>query len=388
VAENALFRRFRIPPNNRASGKLELELRCLVRVARTLRGELRTTFRVPWQQRLSALRQGFTSRSAVLYQLGKNDPAAYVSDLGFALRGYKINGFFNPIVGNKLVLAQLLAAYDLPHPRVLALVAKGRLLRMDTESDAAAADELHGLLAESGDALVFRPHWSGGGEGIFFLRRAKLGWSVNGIDATTADVCDLIAGLDRYVVTALVQQASYAHTIFPLAANTLRILTLWDEEAGPFVAGVVHRFGASRSLPIDNWHQGRGGLCASIDVGSATLGPSATLDAQNRLQWMSSHPETGSRIEGVCVPHLQHALDGVLRAARRFPEAPCIGWDAMITDTGYSILEANSPPGLFVWQVHMPLLADERVSRFFGRLGFPVPTKLRASSVRAAADAA
>jgi hypothetical protein len=36
-----------------------------------------------------------------------------------------------------------------------------------------------------------------------------------------------------------------------------------------------------------------------------------------------------------------------------------------MTDEGYSILEANSPPGITVWQVHAPLLRDPRVARFF-----------------------
>ena len=56
---------------------------------------------------------------------------------------------------------------------------------------------------------------------------------------------------------------------------------------------------------------------------------------------------------------------GLLDAARCLPEAPLIGWDVLMTDGGYSILEANSPPGVSVWQVHAPLLADPRVARFF-----------------------
>jgi hypothetical protein len=370
--------RFRIAAT-RSSGRLELELRCLVRLSRALRGELRTSFRVPWRRRLAALRRGFTSKTAVLYQLERNDPAQFVSDLGFAWRGYKISGFFNPIVGNKLILAQVLAGYGIPHPRVLALVVKGRLIGMREPLAAAATDALRTVLSESA-TVVFRPHWAGAGEGIFFLRGDDGSWSINGVAASDSEVSALIAGLDRYVVTAFVQQAAYAANIFPAAANTIRVLTLWDADDGPFVAAAVHRFGTSRSFPIDNWHQGRGGLCAWIDPTSGILGRSATLDAQYRLQWLNSHPETGRPIDGVRVPGFQNALDGILHAARCFPGAPCVGWDAVITDGGFSILEANSPPGLFVWQVHAPLLADERVARFFGRHGFSLPKTRRTES--------
>ena len=40
-----------------------------------------------------------------MYNLDENDPELYLPDLRVALKGYKINGFFNSIIGNKLVLA-------------------------------------------------------------------------------------------------------------------------------------------------------------------------------------------------------------------------------------------------------------------------------------------
>lgn len=367
MADAALERRFGIGRSERSPGDLELELRCLVRVFRAWRGELRTRFPLPWRRRVAALRHGFTSMAAVLYRIGETDPTQYVPDLAFAWRSYKINGFFNPIAGNKLVLSQILAGYGIAHPRVLALVERGRLLAVDDRLTDDRVEALRRLLAES-EPLVFRPHWSGGGEGVFFLAGGGGEWTINGRPATEPDVLELVSGLDRYVVTAFVRQAAYAREIFPDTTNTIRVLTLWDE-GRPFVAAAVHRFGTSRSYPLDNWHQGRGGLCAAIDVESATLGRSATLDARYRLEWRSRHPETGAAIEGVRIPRLHPALDEILRAARCLPGAPCIGWDAVITDDGVSILEANSTPGLYVWQVHAPLLADPRARRFFHEYG-------------------
>jgi hypothetical protein len=362
------FRRFGILPNQRSQGDLEIMLRCTARFVRLLRGEIGSPYPVPWRARLAALRRGFTATAATLYRLDETDLRDYVPDLAFAYHGYKINGFLNPIVGNKRVLAQVLAAYDVPHARLLAMVVAGRLVDAEGRLDATSAGALERLAAESA-TLVLRPDWSGGGEGVFFVRRTADGWSVNGVAASLDDVCSLIASLDRYVVNAFVEQAGYARDIFPATANTVRVLTLWDPDTGPFVAGVVHRFGTSRSMPIDNWHQGRGGLCAAVDAETALLGRAATLDTRFRLDWQTSHPETGGPITGVTIPHLAETLGGIVRAARCFPGALCVGWDVLVTDDGFRILEANSPPGLFVWQVHAPLLADARVARFFARFG-------------------
>jgi hypothetical protein len=366
------FQRFRIPANRRDRGTVELELRGLVRLARALREEVGTPFRVPWRARVAALRRGFTSMAAVLYQLAEGDPALYMPDLVFALRGYKLNGFLNPVVGNKLVLARILASHDVPHPPVRAMVVHGRL----HDADGSLGDDVGAALAalaSRSSALVFRPDWSGGGEGVFFVRREAGVWSINGIAADLADVRALVAALDRYVVTEFVEQAAYAREIFPRTANTLRVLTLWDRNEGPFVAAAVHRFGTSRSAPIDNWHQGRGGLCTWVDCEAAVLGRSATLDEHLRLEWRDHHPETGRAIAGVAIPHLADTLAGIVRAARCLPGAPCIGWDVIVTDRGFSILEANSPPGLFVWQVHAPLLAEPRAARFFASRGIVRP---------------
>jgi hypothetical protein len=69
------------------------------------------------------------------------------------------------------------------------------------------------------------------------------------------------------------------------------------------------------------------------------------------------------------VPDWPAIRDLALRAARSFPESPFIGWDLVVTPDGPVVLEANTPPGVNVWQVHGPLLRDPRVRRFFAAHG-------------------
>lgn len=367
-----LFQRFGIERNVRPSGWTELQLRCLVRLLREIRAEACSRTGIPWRLRLRAWRTGFRARHAALYGVDDGHDPGYVPDFPYAWRSYAMNGFWNPIVGNKLMVSQVLAAHGIPHPRVFGVVSRGRPLAL---GGGVARATLRDWTADA-RPIVFRPHWSGGGEGVFFLRREGDAWFVNGRDASTADVAGLIGGLDRYIATAFVDQAAYALAIHAPSTNTLRVLTLSDDE-GPFIASVVHRFGTSQSFPVDNFHQGRG-VCAAVDVATQTLGRAVSLDRHNRRVWHVVHPETGSPIEGVAIPGLAAALDGILAAAGCFPEATCVGWDLLITDDGFSILEANAPPGIVVSQAHAPLLANPRVAAFFARHGFAVPP--RASS--------
>lgn len=375
---DTLFSRFGIEHNVRPQGRLELWARCAIRLIREIRAEAVFRSVIPWRRRLRAWRRGFRPVYAAVYGLDDNDPAFFVPDFAFAYRCYRMNGFWNPIIGNKLVVSDVLAAHGIPHPPVLGIVSRGRLIAHATASRQTNLTLLD-RWTEDRAPVVFRPHWSGGGEGVFFVVRQGRDWLVNGRSATAVELRSLLGGLDRYIATAFVEQAEYARRIHPSTTNTLRVLTLIDDD-GPFVANVAHRFGTSRSYPIDNFHQGRGGICADVNVPAATLGKAVSLGAGYERIWHDVHPESGSRIEGVLIPGLSRALEGVLEAASCFPEATCVGWDLVITDAGYSLLEANAPPGIVVSQAHGPLLENPRAASYFRSYGFRVPDRRRPPS--------
>ena len=370
--DNELFRKFGIERNIRPGGRLEMWARCLIRLLRELRAEATWIAGIPWRKRFRAWRRGFRSIYAEAYGLDGTNDSLYVADFPYAYHSYRMNGAWNPIIGNKLVVSEVLAAHRIPHPRVVGILAKGRLMNHEAGTSDSGMDALE-RWTENSRAAVFRPHWSGGGQGVFFVRRSGTEWTVNGHPAGRADVKALLDALDRYVVTEFVEQAEYARHIFPLTTNTIRVLTIIDDD-GAFVASVAHRFGTSRSLPIDNFRQGRG-LCAAVDVETGTLGAALSLTPRFERVWHTSHPETGNPIEGVTIPGLARSLEGSLAAARCFPEAACVGWDVAITTDGFSILEANAPPGIVVSQIHLPLLACPRAARFFARHGCATPSR-------------
>jgi hypothetical protein len=347
-------------------------VRCLIRLAREVRDEATSRTGLPWSRRVRAWQRGFRTVYDAAYDLDGRDPAMFVGDFAYAYRCYALNGFWNPIVGNKVVMSMVLAAHGIPHPPVLGIVSRGRLTEPGVPVRSTDVDLLARWTA-NGRLAVFRPHWSGGGQGVFFVRPTDSGWEVNGHEATDDDIRGLLSGLDRYVATAFIDQAAYARTIYPHTTNSLRILTLLDDD-GPFVASVAHRFGTSRSLPIDNFRRGRG-ICAAVETSTCSLGKGLSLGHRFERMWHAVHPDTSQQIEGVRIEGLDLAIAGTLKAASCFPEAACVGWDLVITDNGYSIIEANSPPGIVVSQLHEPLLEKPRVARFFERHGFRMPRR-------------
>jgi hypothetical protein len=360
-----VFQQFGILPPQYSSGEFELRLRCLVRYFRAVLKELKSTTGLPWKQRFRAWKLGFSSEAWLLYSLADNDPQHYFNDISTRLGMYKINGFSNPIIDNKLVFSRLASAHGIPHPEVVSTIIDGRIFE---EGKAVEPDRMKALNRSLDDHphQVFRPTWAGGGQGIFFLDRNQDTLKLNGVEVALGEVSTLVSGLDRYVSTAFEIQARYANTIFPHSCNTLRILTLWDYDKDiPFIAATVHRFGTSRSTPLDSWHGGQGGICASVNPVTSMLGQAVMATENLDLIWCSSHPETGEQIEGVVIPHLADCLQGVLAAASHFPYCPLIGWDVAVTENGFSIIEPNPLPSFRVWQIHEPLLINDRARQFF-----------------------
>jgi len=44
---------------------------------------------------------------------------------------------------------------------------------------------------------------------------------------------------------------------------------------------------------------------------------------------------------------------------------PYMGWDVVITEAGFKVLEINSLPGISLVQFFKPLLDEERIRKFY-----------------------
>ena len=98
---------------------------------------------------------------------------------------------------------------------------------------------------------------------------------------------------------------------------------------------------AAMKLPIglkgvDNY--GEGSVAAPIDLDSGKVGRGA---AKFVMEWVSSHPETGKRFEGMTVPCWNEVLALSRQVAKSMPDVRCVGWDVAVTTDGVRIIEGN-----------------------------------------------
>jgi hypothetical protein len=327
--------------------------------------EITGSARLPLRHSLRAWSKGFTRLSYRLYGLdAKDDSAGYLSDFQM-IKQIKCNGIFTETVSNKLTFALLMKQFRMPQPEVHGLIRNGVFYPINSNPNPSGANSLSELLNTSGK-LVLKPIKAAHGYGFIKLELTDQGLRLNGNEISLRGFEQLAAGLDDYLVTGFVVQGGFAAALYPHTTNTIRIITMWDvDQNQPFIAASVQRIGTSRSFPVDNFKAGEGGLSALVDHESGRLGPGARAGAQGDVSWHDSHPETQALIKGQKVPAWSQVKQSILRFAAHFPFVPCIAWDIVPLDSGFSIIEGNSIPGMPVIQVHGPVLQDDRIRKFY-----------------------
>ncbi|MDN6160762.1 MAG: hypothetical protein L0I85_06245, partial [Staphylococcus equorum] len=153
--------------------------------------------------------------------------------------------------------------------------------------------------------------------------------------------------------------------IFPGTINTIRILVMRDPSTKqPFIATAVHKFGSKKTEPVDN--VSNGGMTALVNLKTGVLEKSALHSMNNKeIEWINLHPDTKEIIEGVQIPNWSEIKKGILLMTNKFEQIQYVGWDVVVTNNGFKVIEGNNYSDVNILQIHQPLLENEKVKAFY-----------------------
>lgn len=340
--------------------------RTLRNLQRFVQSELRCPVPAPVGRRLWALRRGFLTESAERYGLTDANRHEYVSDIARYLRTPRINGPFADALNNKIVFSRIVASYGCRAPEYYAVIEDGVYRPIGALMDLRSPEDvIEACIA--GHEFVVKP-WSGGsGVRVTAITNRDGRLAVNHRPCTADEAVAALREIDGGVVSEFIRQHAYADEVFPHSTNSLRILTMWDDEAEePFIPFAGHRFGRPASVPTDNC--ARGGIAVLVDVDRGVLVRGHSGHAAGENVWYEAHPDTGAPLGGLKLPHWDRVTSGLLSLCREMAYIPYVGWDVVITEDSFAIIEGNNYPELG-HQVFFPLLIDPRVKRFYRRHG-------------------
>jgi len=298
----------------------------------------------------------------MIYRLKDWDKKLIISDFTRTVRLALINYPDHVLIDDKLVFEKLIPGAITSR----AFIYNRRIIPTSPDG-IKSVEELEGHLGQSG-RFILKPRTGGGGQGIRVVMK-KDGEYMIGKEACDPRVFPgRLLDFHNYLVYNLFDQSGFSNEIFPSTLNTIRLLTLIEKKSGkPILIGALHRFGTIKSVPVDNWSSG--GICASVDLASGRLGPAIAFPYDRQLQEYSLHPDSGKQIEGSEVPHWTDIKDRVLDLHSTIPYIPYIGWDVVLSGNKVYILEANSNSDVNLFQVHEPLLKNEKARSVFKSYG-------------------
>lgn len=266
---------------------------------------------------------GFDPVEADLYRQLYGSTDGLISNFYRETDLFSPNGYFGCVTTIKSVFASVLEAERIPTPEVFAAFQDGEITWRENGQQSAQDH-----LKQTG-RLVLKPNIGSQGDSVRLLDSLEAFKTYSGGNA---------------ILTAYVQQDDYAQQIFPGALNTIRAVSVRNDQNEMVLIAAAHRFGTSKSIPVDNTHAG--GLVSNIDLATGTIGQSMGAAKGNKLCHHSVHPDTRAPIEGVIVPNWQQIADLVQRLGRAMPYLKFVGWDIAMTKDGPVVIEGNSQASL------------------------------------------
>lgn len=196
--------------------------------------------------------------------------------------------------------------------------------------------------------IVIKDPVSTGGKGV---RVAKVSISNSKvfIDAVEAEqyLKEHFQQSEMFYFEDYIEQHSSIAEISPTAVNTIRVITMINDQQIPEVIGAVFRI--SVDCPVDNYSAGN--LAAEIDIDTGVVVTGGIGKRSSCDQYHITHPITGKEIKGFQIPHWDKVTISALEAAMVFPKVRTVGWDIAVTENGVVFIEGNSQWNKDTWQI-------------------------------------
>ncbi|EJF09712.1 sugar-transfer associated ATP-grasp domain-containing protein [Pontibacter sp. BAB1700] len=302
--------------------------------------------------------KGFDTKNIILYKLNFNNWINYLPD---SIR-YKItlntNQCYWPILHDKLLFYSFING-KLPTPELFGIIHHGNIVGINKEYNY----EIFLKQIYSKTKLVLKPLQGGKGQGILFIDFDGNNILIQNEIQKEDILLNRIKNLNEYGIFRYHEQHKELSKIYPSTINTIRLVTLVDESATASIFAGVLRVGWSESIPFDNFSQG--GMVSLIDYESGKLSPWVSRNSNGLPLKGHLHPDSQVNFESITLPHWNLIKKEMLTFLSKYPSFNYVGWDILVTEEGFVIIEGNHNPDLDLIQVHKPYLADRGAKRFF-----------------------
>lgn len=183
---------------------------------------------------------------------------------------------------------------------------------------------------------------------------------VNNQPYSSEELLELIGSLDGYLVTEFIRPHGTIARVYPNVANTIRLMVIKEEDQAAFLANAFIRFGTDQSGGADN--AATGVIAAILDLETGQYDKGCLIQAEG-VRRIEHHPDTGTRIQG-SIPCWASLVDQVLAMTDYLGKLSWLGFDIVVTEDSFKLLEINSHQNVRTIQYFYPLLKNNPATEF------------------------
>lgn len=312
-------------------------------------------------RKISLILKGFYSLGQVPFNFSKFEYTDFISDLENIKLSY-LNYPYGRLLRDKLVFSIYFRKFC-NTPDIYAYINNGQIYSVTNKYPNMDFDLLLKILEQK--KIIIKPRFGSGGQGITKIERKNENeFLLNNHIFSKKELQNWILTQDDVIVVEYIKQSSFSERFFSNSANTIRITTYINPESkeGKILYALM-RFGTSKSAPADN--VGAGGIYALIDVETGRLGRAIELMELGKYRYHDFHPESKMPIKNVWIPGWHELKNDFIKLATLLsPYIRFAGWDIILTDESYYLIEGNNGPDLYIQGPDNPLAISIEIKKF------------------------
>ena len=168
--------------------------------------------------------------------------------------------------------------------------------------------------------------------------------------ANTDELYAYLKEKEFYTIEDVIRNHPDVEKLYDNAVNSMRIITLLDDQQVPHCLYIVQKIGLNGSV-IDN-----NCMFSPVDIETGRIKyPAHSGDTTKGIVY-TEHPNSHIQIQGYQLLYVKEAVQMCFEAAKKVPQVRYLGWDVAVTANGPIIIEANTYCAHDFWQLppHTP----------------------------------
>jgi hypothetical protein len=261
-------------------------------------------------------------------------------------RQYLDVGGWRPIIHNKWFSANFFSSENIRQPKSFGILHPTSGWAFDDKPLKCAMD-LYDLVQRKHITEFVMKHIAGGlGDSVYIVEEIEnreeeaIFITVDGTRLQLKDIDKLLKKVSGKFKGYIIEERLKNHTMMNKLSNgnlsSIRFYTLRlkNGECVPYLAYI--RLGAEGKATD---HASKGAILAPVDIDSGIVKKGICKTEGN--EWLSTHPKTNYKFEGVTIPGWESVISLVVAAARKCPGLHWVGWDVVLSPEGPYLLEGN-----------------------------------------------